>query len=119
MANPNLVDVNTITGKTDILAITTSLAAITTNAAASNKVFKINTLIIANVDGTDTCYINASLQRSSTDHYFAFDIEVPADSTLVLIAKDAGIYLEEGDAIRLQATANSDLKGFCSYEILE
>lgn len=119
MAAPNLVAVDTITGKTDILSITTSLTAITTNAAASNKVYKINSLIISNIDGTNPANVRASLQRSSTDHYLAYDIEVPADSTLVLIAKDAGIYLEEGDAIRLYASANSDLKGFCSYEILE
>jgi len=119
MAAPNLVAVDTITGKTDILTITTTLTSITTNAAASNKVYKVNSLIISNIDGANSANVRASLRRSSTEHYFAFDIEVPADSTLVLIAKDAGIYLEEGDAIRLSASANSDLKGFCSYEILE
>ena len=119
MAAPNLVAVDTITGKTDILAIGTSLSAITTNAAASNKVYKINSLIISNIDGGNAANVRASLLRSSTNNYLAYDIEVPADSTLVLIAKDAGFYLEEGDAIQLSASAASDLKGFCSYEILE
>lgn len=119
MANPNLAEVTTITGKTDILAITTAQTAITTNAAASNKIYKVNTLVISNIDGTNDATINAAIFRSSTTHYFAYQISVPADSTLVLIAKDAQMYLEEGDSIRLSASANSDLKGFCSYEILE
>ena len=47
MAAPNIVNVSTITAKSVGLAITTSATAIVTNPAASGKVFKINSLIIA------------------------------------------------------------------------
>ena len=39
---------------------------------------------------------------------------VPADTTLDVISK--ALYLEEGDAIRLTASATSDLEAVCSYE---
>lgn len=51
MAAPNIVNVTTIIGKTAVLAVTTSATAIVTNSAGSNKVFKINSLNISNVNG--------------------------------------------------------------------
>jgi hypothetical protein len=51
MAAPNIVNVTTIIGRTAGAALTTSTADIVTNAAASNKVFKINAIYVANVDG--------------------------------------------------------------------
>ena len=41
-------------------------------------------------------------------------ITVPADATLDIISKP--IYLEEGDALQLLASAASDLEAVCSYE---
>ena len=114
MAAPNIVNVSTITGKTAVLAVTTSATAIVTNSAASNKVFKINALYVANIDGTNACDVTVDLFRSSTAYRIASTISVPADSTMDIISK--AIYLEEGDALRLTASANSDLEGVCSYE---
>jgi len=119
MAAPNIVAVATITGKTDVLAVTTSATAITTNSASSGKVYKINSLVVSNVDGTNNADVTADLFRSSTAYHLAKTITVPADSTLVVISKDNAIYLEEGDALRLTASANSDLEAVCSYEIIE
>ena len=116
MAAPNIVGVTTITGKTAVQAVTTSATAIVTNSAASGKVFKINSSIIANVDGTVAADITVDLFRSSTAYRIANTISVPADATLVVISKDTSIYLEEGDALRCTASANSDLEAVCSYE---
>jgi len=114
MAAPNIVNVATITGKTAVQAIGTSATAIVTNSASSNKVFKINALYVSNVDGTNNATVNVDLYRSSTAYHIAKTITVPADSTLDVISK--AIYLEEGDALRLTASAASDLEGVCSYE---
>lgn len=116
MAAPNIVNVATITGKTAVANVSTTAADIVTNSAASNKVFKINTLIIANIDGVNTADISASIFRSSVEYRFAYTINVPADASLVLLSKDNGVYLEEGDTIRLTASANSRLQAVCSYE---
>jgi hypothetical protein len=114
MAAPNIVNVATITGKTAVMAVTTSATAIVTNSAASGKVFKINALYVSNVDGTNAADINVDLFRSSTAYRIANTVSVPADATLDIISK--AIYLEEGDALRLTANANSDLEAVCSYE---
>lgn len=114
MAAPNIVNVVTITGKTAVQAVTTSATAIVTNSAASGKVFKVNALYVSNVDGANAADINVDLYRSSTAYHIAKTVSVPADATLDIISKS--IYLEEGDTLRLTASANSDLEAVCSYE---
>lgn len=116
MANPNIVGVTSIYGKTAVQAVTTSATAIVSNSAASGKIIKVNSLVVANVDGTDSADITIDLYRSSTAYHLVKTVTVPADATLVVIAKDSGIYLEEGDALRCTASANSDLEAICSYE---
>jgi len=114
MAAPNIVGVTTITGKTAVMAVTTSATAIVTNSSSSGKVFKVNALYVANIDGTNACDLTVDLFRSSTAYKIASTVSVPADATLDVISKS--IYLEEGDALRLTAGANSDLEAVCSYE---
>jgi hypothetical protein len=114
MAAPNIVAVTTITGKTAVQAVGTSATAIVTNSAASNKVFKINALYVSNVDGSASADITADVFRSSTAYRLAFTITVPADATLDILSKP--IYLEEGDTLRLTASASGDLEAVCSYE---
>jgi len=77
MSAPNIVSVVTITGKTSVLAVTTSATAIVTNAAASGKVLKINALIVSNVDGSNGSWLTADLYRSSVAYHIAKTIEIP------------------------------------------
>lgn len=114
MAAPNIVGVTTITGKTAVQSVGTSATAIVENTAGSNKVFKVNSLLVSNIDGTAAATIDVDLYRSSTAYYLAYTIIVPADATLDLLNKS--IYLEEGDALRLTASASGDLQAVCSYE---
>ena len=114
MAAPNIVNVATITGKTAVQAIGTSATAIVTNSASSNKVFKVNALLISNVDTSNDATVNVDLYRSSTAYHITKAVNVPAGTTLDVMNKP--IYLEEGDALRLTASAASDLQGVCSYE---
>jgi hypothetical protein len=116
MANPNIVSVTNILGKTAVQSVGTSATAIVTNTAASGKILKINSLTVANVDGTNAADITVDLFRSSTSYKIANTIAVPADSTLVVISKDTAIYLEEGDSLRCLASATGDLQAVCSYE---
>jgi hypothetical protein len=116
MAAPNIVNVTTITGKTAVQAVTTSATAIVTNSAASNTVVKINALYISNVDGVNNADITVDIYRSTTPYRIAYTVVVPADAVLDVLSKS--IYLEEGDSLRLTASANSDLEAVCSYEII-
>tara|TARA_B100001094_G_C17654443_1_gene541240 strand:+ start:70 stop:438 length:369 start_codon:yes stop_codon:yes gene_type:complete len=120
MAAPNIVNVSSIYGKTIGGTLNTST---TTNylSCPSNKVLKINTIIISNIDGTNaanaTCYFYDS--SSNSNRSLATTVTVPPDSSLVVISKDTAIYLEESDQIRAGASANSDLSIVISYEEID
>lgn len=114
MTAPNVVNVATISGKTDVLAVTTTPTAIVTNSAASGKVLKVNALYISNVDGAAAAYITVDLYRSTTAWRVGYTVSVPANSVLDFLSKS--LYLQEGDSLRLTASANGDLEGICSYE---
>lgn len=116
MAAPNIVNVSTITGKTAVQAITTTATAIVSNAANSNTVLKVNSLYIANIDGTNNATVNVDIFRSSTAFRLAQVVVVPAAATLDLLSKP--IYLEEGDSLRVTASANTRLEAVCSYEVI-
>jgi hypothetical protein len=114
MANPNIVNVTSIYGKTAVQAVGTSATAIVTNSSGSGKVLKVNALYVSNVDGTNNAEITVDLFRSSTAYKIASTVVVPADATLDVITKS--FYLEEGDTLRLTASAAGDLEAVCSYE---
>jgi hypothetical protein len=118
MAAPNIVNVTTITGKTSVLAVTTTPTDIITNSGSSGTVVKINALSAANVNGTNAATITASVFRSSVEYKLAHVISVPAAASLVLVDKTTQIYLEEGDSLRLTASANSYIHAVCSYEVI-
>jgi hypothetical protein len=114
MAAPNIVNVVTITGKTAVQAVGTSATAIVTNSGGSGKVFKVNALYVANIDGSAAADITVDLFRSSTAYPIASTISVPADASFDVVTK--AFYLEEGDTLRCTASAAGDLTAVCSYE---
>ena len=121
MAAPNIVNVATITGKTDQINLTTTSATtVVSNAASSNKVFKVNSLTVANVDGTAAADITITVysqdDRGGTGTELVSTISVPADATLVVIDKNNSIYLEEDRSIGATAGTANDLKVIVSYE---
>lgn len=118
MANPNLATAGSIFGRTDVLAVTTTATAITTNAASSGKVLKINALVVSNTNGTTSVDINVDLFRDATAYRLASTVAVPADASLVVISRENPIYLNEGDSLRVTAGAASSAQAVCSYEEL-
>jgi hypothetical protein len=116
MAAPNLKTPTTITGKTVGYAVTTSMAAALSNSAASGKVFKVNSVYCANVDGAAAADITLEHYNGTTGFKIANTIAVPADATQVLVTREAYIYLEEGHSLRAQASAASDLELVIGYE---
>ena len=101
MAAPNIVNVATITAKTVGAALTTTLTTdILANAASSGKVFKVNTIMIANIDGANAVNVDVDWYDGTNAYKIAKTIQVPPDETLVLTDKNTTIYLEEGHKIR-------------------
>ena len=117
MANPNIVNVTSITGKTALAILTTVTANVITNTSSSNSVYKLNTITLSNYTGTQVV-ANVSINRNSGTFYLAGALAVPANSTLVLLAKDTSMYLEEGDVVQANASVNTSLSFSSSYEII-
>ena len=115
----NLINVSTITPTTVTGAVTTSRVAIVDVAA--DKCAKINTLIIANIDGTNAADITVEVSVDNASNYFALakTVSVPADASLVVVGKDNGFYLDETDLLAVTASANSDLTYLCSFELMD
>jgi hypothetical protein len=116
MAAPNLKNPTAIIGRTARYAVTTSLAAALSNAAASGKALKINSIFCANVDGAVAADITVTIYNGTTDFHLAKTITVPADATQIISNKETYFYLEEGDSIRAQASAAGDLELIIGYE---
>ena len=119
MATPNLINVDTITPKVAVRAVTTSRADIVDVTA--EYCAKINSLIIANIDGTNAADVTVEVSTDNGSSYFAIakTISVPADATLVVVGKDNGFYLDETDLLAVTASANSDLTYLVSYELMK
>ena len=118
MTAPNIVNVATITGKTAVQSVITVPTDIVINASSSGQLHKIDSLVISNINGTSVANVSASVYRGSVEYKLAHIINVPAQGSLVVISKDTMVYLEEGDSLRLTASANSFLQAVCSYEII-
>jgi len=124
MAAPNIVSVSTILGKSNVANITTVSSSVIVNPVSSSKVFKINTLIVSNVDGSLPGNVSVELfkfgaQNTSTGvgnstYAIANVVTVPAKSSLDILSKS--IYLEEGDQIKVKGDANNRLHFISSFE---
>ena len=117
MAAPNVANLTLITSKTAFANASTTIANVVANPASSNKVFKINSIIASNIDGTNAADISVSYYPSdAVDYHIVRTVPVPADASIVVMSKDSSIYLEENTAIRILASANSRLQILCGYE---
>lgn len=123
MAAPNIVGVTSIVGLTTFLSLAnTSANVLVSNPASSDYVYKINSIIVANVDGTNSADITVALHNAAagggTGYKIANTVAVAADSTLVILDKASSIYLEENRSIVVTASAANDLDVICSYETI-
>ena len=128
MANPNIVNVTTIFGKTTYLTPSATTAVVLLpNAAASGKVLKINQIVAANVNGsaavdtTVSLYTNGAVAQGSapsggTAFPIVSTISVPADASLIVTDKTTAIYLEEGTSITVTSGTASGITYSISYE---
>jgi hypothetical protein len=124
MANPNIVNVTTIYGNTSSTLISSTAdpfaTALINNAASSGKIYKVNSIVVANVDGTSAADITIKIfsqdDLGGTGTAIASTISVPADATLVVTDKTSSFYLLEDKSIGATASAANDLVVTCSWE---
>jgi hypothetical protein len=133
MANPNLVNTNSILGGTayQIPAVTTAgQTAWTFNGSTSltgltpavNSTNKINCIMVSNVTASaavaTVSISNNATWGSGTPYYIAFQISVPAGATLVILDKTSPIYVMESQSIGVQTGTASALNFIASFETL-
>lgn len=128
MANPNIVNVTTIYGTTTYYTPSgTSAVVLLANAASSGKVYKINQIVAANVDGTNavnctvSIYTNGAVAQGSapsggTAYPVVSTVSVPANASLICVDKTTAIYLQEGTSISVTSGTANKLTFSISYE---
>ena len=121
MAAPNIIAATSIYGRSATTYLTTASATeILSNTDASGVVFKVNTIIVANVDGSSAADITVAYY--SEDNLGGTPTEIiqlktiGANENLVIIDKNTALYLEENRSIGATASAGGDLKVIVSYE---
>lgn len=121
MAAPNIVGPTTITAKTAVLSSVTGATGtvLLSNAASSGKAFQVTTLYVSNVDGANNADVTVRLHDQAagagTGRAVASTVVVPADATLIVIDKNAPLWLEEDQSIVVTPSASDDLEFVCSY----
>jgi hypothetical protein len=116
MAAPNLRNITTITAKTFQALLTTTLTTdLLTNSAASGKVFKVETIIVANADTANASNLTLGIIKSGGSVIPLANAVPISSATTVIFLEGGPIYLEEGDLIEGGASSASDLNITISY----
>jgi hypothetical protein len=124
MANPNIVAVTAIYGNTSTNLISSTndpfATALVNNTASSGKVYKINSIVVANVDGSSAADITIKIfsqdDLGGTGTAIVSTISVPADASLIVTDKTTSFYLLEDRSIGATASVANDLVVTVSWE---
>lgn len=121
MAAPNIVQVSTITAKTNTANLTTNTATmLVSNPASSGKVLKVNSIILTNANTTSyrQCTVSYYTGQNITGSQIEIikDVSIPNSAMLIVIDKNSSVYLEENTSIGLTATTANTIKAICSFE---
>ena len=130
MANPNITAVTSILGDTTFYTPSgTAAVVLLPNAASSGNVFKINQIVVTNVNGssavnaTVAIYTNGGVAQGSapaggTAYPIISTVSVPANAALIAVDKTTAIYLKEDHSISVTSGTASGLTFSVSYEII-
>ena len=121
MANPNIINVTTLTGNTTYLTpANTTANTLLSNAASSGLLFKINQIVCANVNGSSavnaTVAINNQAAGAGTNFPIISTISVPASASVIAVDKTTAVYLMENSSIVVTSGTSSGITYTISYE---
>jgi len=124
MANPNIVNVTSILGNTSTTLISSTAdpfaTALVNNPASSGKVYKINSIVVANIDGSVAVDVTVKIfsqdDLGGTGTAIVSTISVPADASLIVTDKTTTFYLLEDKSIGATASVANDLVVTISWE---
>ena len=133
MANPNIVNVTSIYGNTAYVIPsgtsattswtyngTTSLTGLT---PAANTVNRVTSIVVTNTTSsaaTATVAIanNATFGSGTVIAYMAYQVSVPANTTLIVTDKTTSFYVTENQSVGVTSGTGSALTYTASYEAI-
>jgi hypothetical protein len=134
MANPNIVNVTSIYGNTAYVIPssaatattswtyngTTSLTGLTPAANTVNRVTSITAANTTSSAATATIAVgnNATFGSATVVTYPAYQISVPANSTLVIIDKTNSVYITENQSVAAYSGTASALTFTATFEAI-
>lgn len=113
MANPNLLSLTTVNVDTLHFDATTTASTVTGSTVAANHARKVEAILALNI-GSTLGWISVWRRVGGVDKPLAFELRVPLRTTVnVLIG--APLYMTEGDTLKVQANANSNVHVSAPY----
>ncbi len=120
MAAPNLVNITAIYGRLAQAApANTTANTLITNAASSGLLLKVNSLVATNVTATaavTTVSINSAAAGGGTAYRLAYQVTVPANSSLVVVDKNSAQYLPENTSMVVTSGTSGAIEYVASYD---
>ena len=133
MANPNIVNVTSIFGNTAyvIPSTTSATTSWTTNGTtsltgltpAANTVNRVTSIVVSNTTSsaaTATVAIanNATFSSGTVIAYMAYQVSVPANTTLIVTDKTTSFYVTENQSVGVTSGTASALTYTATFEAI-
>jgi hypothetical protein len=122
MANPNIVGVTSIYGNTSYLIPTnTNATAWTALTPASLTVNKVDSIVASNVTAVAvpvTVSINSASGGGGTAYRIAYQINVPANASLIIVDKTTALYVGDAQSIVVTVGTGNAIELTAAYEAI-
>jgi hypothetical protein len=119
MTAPNIANSLNIDGESSVSSVLQlTPKVILFNEAGSGKLIKVNQIVATNVDRLYPALVTVQISRNGITYSIFSTVSVPANSSVSLMTKEIGIYLEESDAIVSFASIANDIQITASYEVI-
>lgn len=112
----NLQDITEVVHGMKGQSLSNSNTSVLSGGSVETVTYKINSIIIANKNGTSDVDVSVFWSGAVTTAFIANTVTVPADSTLVLTTKDNPIYLSAFCNLNAYASTSGDADILISYE---
>jgi hypothetical protein len=122
MANPNIVGVTSIYGNTSyLIPATSSVTTWTALTPAAGTVNKLDSIVASNVTTVAvpvTVSINSAVSGGGTAYRIAYQINVPANASLIIVDKTTALYVGEAQSIVVTVGTGSTIEFTAAYEAI-
>lgn len=121
MALPDLNNPTKVEAKNSEVSLSSiSATQLVSNASSSGKSALVEAVYVANTDTATPVTVTLRHHQGATDAGAGFElasnVSVPPNATVVLVSRDASVFLMEGESLYVTAGTASKLKVACYYK---